>query len=102
MQQVSITKALLKRFSTEYIRLPDVNIENPVNVRGEYILIVAWMSAMSHDPHGMSTRTLSAAFSGWLLGQDMFVLMDEEQETFEKAFMELFKEALPNGYLEKS
>lgn len=102
MRQISITKRLLKQFGIEYLRLPDVNISNPYKVKSDYILIVAWMATMANNPDGEMTKILSAAFNGWMLGRDEFVLMEEEQPAFERIMMELYKEGMPDGTFKKS
>jgi hypothetical protein len=97
MQQITVTKAILKRFGIEYLRLPDVDIGNPYKVKSDYIVIVAWMAAMANEPNGIESRMLSAAFGGWLLGQDMFTIMEDDQKDFEREMVVLYKEANVNG-----
>lgn len=94
MQQVSLTREHLVRFSEEYSRLPDVDIGNPYHVPATHVVPVAWLVAMSKDPTGEGSITLSAAFSGWLLGRGEFILMAEEQPNFENLIFTLFKEVV--------
>lgn len=97
MQQITITRNLLKQFSTEYVRVPDVGISNPYGVKSEFILIVAWLISMSTDPEGQGSTAMSSAFNGWLCGRGEFCLLEEEQPAFEVHMKSLFEEALPNG-----
>ena len=93
MQEITITKQVLLAFSTEYGRLPDVTIDNPLSVVGTHILAVAWMSAYIRED-GKTADQLSLAFMGWLCGRGEFTLAGESEHEFIKALVALVSDVV--------
>ena len=93
MQQVSVDRRHLLDFSTEYGRLPDMTMGNPLKVTGTHILLVAWLSAyLNHNDK--VTNELSIAFTGWLCGRNEFILAEESEQDFVKALVALVAEVV--------
>lgn len=91
MQQIDITRRLLLTFAEEYLRVPDVTIGNPYQVKAPYSLLVAWFSVLVNSD---DTDVLGIAFTGWLCGRNEFVLMDEAQKEFAVVLVALCGEVI--------
>lgn len=94
MQQITIDRRHLLDFSTEYGRLPDVTIGNPLKVPGTHILAVAWLTNYLDDSGHKVANELAIAFNGWLCGRGEFVLKDESEKEFVKALVALVAEVV--------
>ena len=93
MQEITINRRHLLDFSTEYGRLPDVNIDNPFKVVGTHILLVAWLAAYLTDNNRISAE-LAVAFTGWLCGRNEFILAEDSEKDFVNVLVALVAEVI--------
>ena len=94
MQQITIDRRCLLDFSTEYGRLPDVTVGNPLNVPGTHMVAVAWLSQYLANGSKDAANELAVAFTGWLCGRGEFVLAEESEKEFVTALVALVAEVV--------
>lgn len=93
MQEITIDRRHLLDFSTEYGRLPDVDIDNPFKVAGTHILLIAWLAAYLNENKRITTE-LSVAFTGWLCGRNEFILAEDSEKEFVRVLVSLVAEVI--------
>ena len=93
MQEITVDRRHLLDFSTEYGRLPDMTMGNPLKVKGTHILAVAWLAAYLHHNDKVSNE-LAIAFTGWLCGRNEFIIAETSEQDFVKALVALVAEVV--------
>lgn len=90
MQEIDVTPRLLVEFSTEYGRVPLVDLgETPKCIPFTHHVLAAWVSAFQHGDNN-----LYHVFTGWLCGRGQFVHPDVKGELILCALADALREVV--------
>ncbi len=92
MQEVDITPQLLKQFSDEFCRVPNVHIEGGNGIPFTLLVLTSWLTELVETGNsGMFTT-----FQAWLCGRNEFLHPDTEWsgEAMAKILADTLKDAM--------
>lgn len=88
MQEVDITPQLLIQFSTEYGRVPIVELGGDMQgIPFSHQVLACWISQLKHS----KDNSLYTVFTGWLCGQGKFISPDTRSDVITTALADALR-----------